>query len=330
MRRLLLTLALVLGLAPQAQAAWHFELGIGEQQPRMFDDPRFAALGLDRVRIVTAYDVVCHPGVEQLYLDNWLAAAQARRRPPAGCLLVQPATRPALEAAQLPHLPALLPRSSERAIRRSTSSTPGTRPTTRRSRPSATRGRRPASTTRCGGPAGAARSPRATCSTGATWTAGCGATAPRSEAARGCGRCTTTWTSTARGRGGGRSRAGSCASPAAGSGSPRRPASCGRAATRATTRSARPTRLAACSPSRAAPRASSALYAYQWQASCNTRVWDSGWFRSDGEARPAYRVIVRALAHERKLDAAEIAALDPPLTPATRTWCANTARAAVR
>src|SRR6185295_6939711 len=72
MRRLLLTLALVLGLAPQAQAAWHFELGIGEQQPSMFDDPRFAALGLDRVRIVTAYDVVCHPGVEQLYLDNWL------------------------------------------------------------------------------------------------------------------------------------------------------------------------------------------------------------------------------------------------------------------
>jgi hypothetical protein len=75
MRRLLLTLALVLGLAPQAQAAWHFELGIGEQQPRMFDDPRFAALGLDRVRIVTGYDVVCHPRVEQLYLDNWLAAA---------------------------------------------------------------------------------------------------------------------------------------------------------------------------------------------------------------------------------------------------------------
>ena len=72
------------------------------------------------------------------------------------------------------------------------------------------------------------------------------------------------------------------------------------------------------------------VYAYQWQASCNTRVWDSGWFRSDGEARPAYRVIVRAVARERKLDATEIAALDPPLTPATRTWCTKTVRAAVR
>ena len=71
------------------------------------------------------------------------------------------------------------------------------------------------------------------------------------------------------------------------------------------------------------------VYAYQWQASCNARAWDSGWFRSDGEARPAYRVIVRALARERKLDAAEVAALDPPLTPATRTWCTHTARAAV-
>jgi hypothetical protein len=41
-------------------------------------------------------------------------------------------------------------------------------------------------------------------------------------------------------------------------------------------------------------------------------------------------VIVRAVARERKLDATEIAALDPPLTPATRTWCTKTVRAAVR
>ncbi len=54
------------------------------------------------------------------------------------------------------------------------------------------------------------------------------------------------------------------------------------------------------------------VYAYQWQASCNARAWDSGWFRSDGEARPAYRVIVRALARERKLDAAERRGARPP------------------
>ena len=53
------------------------------------------------------------------------------------------------------------------------------------------------------------------------------------------------------------------------------------------------------------------LYAYQWQASCNPRAWDSGWFRADGEARPAYRVVVRQLARERKLDADALAAPTP-------------------
>ena len=59
MRRTLLMLGLFCALAPAAQAAWHFELGIGEQQPRIFDDPRFAALGLEHVRLVTSYDVAC-------------------------------------------------------------------------------------------------------------------------------------------------------------------------------------------------------------------------------------------------------------------------------
>jgi hypothetical protein len=65
------------------------------------------------------------------------------------------------------------------------------------------------------------------------------------------------------------------------------------------------------------------LYAYQWQASCNPRVWDSAWFRSDGEARPSYRVVVREVARERRLDAAAISELNPPLTPAMRTSCSR-------
>src|SRR5918996_257801 len=55
---------------------WHFALGIGEQQAHMFSDPRFAALGLEHVRVVTPYDVACRPGVNRYYLDVWLAAAE--------------------------------------------------------------------------------------------------------------------------------------------------------------------------------------------------------------------------------------------------------------
>jgi hypothetical protein len=63
------------------------------------------------------------------------------------------------------------------------------------------------------------------------------------------------------------------------------------------------------------------VYAYQWQAGCRRERWDSAWFRSDGSARPAYRVIVRELARERGLDAAARAALDPPVGPAMRDSC---------
>ena len=237
---------------------------------------------------------------------------RARRRPAAGGVLVQPATRPALEAPLVPHLSALLP-----AVPGALSAGPRVQPLERgqplvaADLPPPAEGGRLLQRDAARLP-DAARSPRATCSTGATSTAGCGATAPRCAAARGCGRCTTTWTSTARGRGGGRSRAGSCASPTAGSGSPRRPASCARAATRATTRSARPARRAGCSPSRAAPRASSASTPTSGRPAATRARWDSGWFRSDGEARPAYRVIVRALARERKLDRSRDRGPRPP------------------
>src|SRR3954468_5868535 len=76
MRRTLLTLALLLGLAPQAHAGWSFQLGIGEQQTAMFGDPRFQALDLELVRVVTAWDVGCRAGPERDGFEAWLRAAQ--------------------------------------------------------------------------------------------------------------------------------------------------------------------------------------------------------------------------------------------------------------
>jgi hypothetical protein len=61
------------------------------------------------------------------------------------------------------------------------------------------------------------------------------------------------------------------------------------------------------------------LYAYQWQAECRPRTWDSAWFRADGTARPAYRVVVRALAHERHLGAEAAKALNSPWPEAPNT-----------
>ncbi|MEA2219876.1 MAG: hypothetical protein QOJ35_2502 [Solirubrobacteraceae bacterium] len=51
-------------------------IGIGEQQAAMFVDKRFRELGIDKVRLVTAYDTV-HVRFEREIVDNWLA--QARR-----------------------------------------------------------------------------------------------------------------------------------------------------------------------------------------------------------------------------------------------------------
>jgi hypothetical protein len=65
------------------------------------------------------------------------------------------------------------------------------------------------------------------------------------------------------------------------------------------------------------------LYAYQWQASCNSELWDSAWFRSDGSSRPAYRVVVREVARRRGFDRQAAAALDPPLGPAMYDSCAE-------
>jgi hypothetical protein len=63
------------------------------------------------------------------------------------------------------------------------------------------------------------------------------------------------------------------------------------------------------------------LYSYQWQAPCDPYGWDSGWFRSNGSPRPAWRVVVREMARELRLSRAAIEALDPPLSPAMHDTC---------
>lgn len=65
------------------------------------------------------------------------------------------------------------------------------------------------------------------------------------------------------------------------------------------------------------------VYAYQWQAPCHPEIWDSAWFRSDGSGRPSYRVLVEELVRERRLDADAAAALDPPLWPGVHNTCAG-------
>jgi hypothetical protein len=325
MRRLILTLGLLLGLAPQAQAAWHFELGIGEQQTRMFDDPRFQALGLEHVRVVTAYDVVCRPGVEQNYLDIWLAAAQrSGARPLVGFSF---SSRP----GQRWKLPSY--RTYLRCVQAFRARYPQVRdfnPWNEPNHSSQPTFRHPK---KAAGFYNAMRRACPSCNVAA------GDVLDWSHLVR--------WLEKYRAHLRGRPRLWSMHNYL----DVNRPRSWRRSGTRTMLRLTRGTlwitetagvvrsrrysgydeeRAAAATRrifafARRSPRIRR-LYAYQWQASCDRRAWDSGWFRSDGEARPAYRVVVRELARERRLDAAAIAALDPPLTPATRTWCVHPAR----
>jgi hypothetical protein len=50
-------------------------VGIGEQGAAMFADPRFKALGIDKARLVTAYDAT-RVGFERALVDTWLRAAR--------------------------------------------------------------------------------------------------------------------------------------------------------------------------------------------------------------------------------------------------------------
>jgi hypothetical protein len=58
MRRLTLLAFVVLCLAAPAAASAKVQVGMSENNPQMFADPNFQALGIKKVRLVTAYNVV--------------------------------------------------------------------------------------------------------------------------------------------------------------------------------------------------------------------------------------------------------------------------------
>jgi hypothetical protein len=76
LRRALLACLLAAAALPAASAAARPPLvvGIADQKPAMFTDPRFTGLGLRDVRISIAWDAL-HSGWQRRELDAWMAAA---------------------------------------------------------------------------------------------------------------------------------------------------------------------------------------------------------------------------------------------------------------
>lgn len=318
-------LALLLGSSlaslgsPPAHGTWTFELGIGEQQAHMFSDPRFAALGLEHVRVVTPYDVACRPGVHRYYLDVWLAAAEhAGVRPLVGFT----ASWKHRLRWKLPSYGTFL-----RCFRAFRARYPQVRDFNAWNEPNH--------------------------SSQPTFRHPKKAAGYYNAVRRGCPACNVaagdlldwklegSWFERYRPHLRGRPRLWSIHNYV----DVNRRRSWRRSGTLGLLRRTRgevwitetggvvhsrrnrhdERRAAAATRrmfafARRSPRISR-VYAYQWQATCERDAWDSAWFRSDGSTRPSYRVIVEELARERGLDPAAADALDPPLGPAMRDSC---------
>jgi hypothetical protein len=305
--------------ATPARNAWDFELGIGEQQAYMFSDPRFAALGLENVRVVTPYDVACHPGRHLYWLDVWLAeAARVGARPLVafsfswrrGRMWKLPSYRAYLKCfrafrARFPQVREFNawnePNHSSQPTFRHPKKAAGYYNAVRRACP------------RCTVPAGDLLDWRLD----GTWFE------RYREHLRGRPRLWSmhnyvdvnrrrAWRRSGTAYLLRRTRGKLWITETGGVVRSRRNPHSERRAAVATRRMFRYARRS---------RRITRVYAYQWQAGCRRERWDSAWFRSDGSARPGYRVIVAELARERGLDAAARAALDPPLGPAMRDSC---------
>ena len=183
MRRALLLAAIALAAlaaAPVAHAA--VEVGIADQKPTMFGDPRFAEMGISpRAR---AGPVGRHDAPRPARRDRRVARRRAAHRGPAAHLLRALAQRAAPAAVavalqvRVPPLPRALPVG--RHLRRR-----GTRRTTAASRPATGRSSSAPTGSRSCGSARAARSSPPSCSTCPTWSAGSassGATSAREPA----------------------------------------------------------------------------------------------------------------------------------------------------
>src|SRR5918998_2790005 len=300
-----------LAVAPRADARWGFELGIGEQELAMFSDPRFAALGLGHVRVVVPYDVACRPGVAQQYVDTWLAAAgRAGARPLVAFASSWrrwdlPSYRTYLRCVRAFH--ARYP--WVRDFNPWNEANHGSQPTYRNPRRAA----------------GFYNALRRVCR-------GCNVAAGDVLDWRNLRRWVLEYKRHLRGR----PRLWSMHNyvdvngfrPWRHSGTRRMLGlTRGRlwiSETAGIVYYFREGRLGARHAAAATRRVLSLpkhsgrikrVYAYQWQAECDPEIWDSAWFRANGAARPAYRVIVDALARERQLSAEAGKALNPPLWP---------------
>ena len=77
LRTLSITLAAVALATPAANAATpHVTMGMGEQNPSMFDDARFLDTGIRNARLILPYNVVRARGWQLAVADAWLGAAR--------------------------------------------------------------------------------------------------------------------------------------------------------------------------------------------------------------------------------------------------------------
>ena len=309
--------ACALAIAPQAQARWGFELGIGEQGAVMFSDPRFAALALEHVRVVVPYDVACRPGDAQRYLDIWLAAAERAGARPLVAFS---------SSSRRWGLPSY--RSYLRCMRAFQVRYPwvrdfnpwneanhGSQPTYRHPR-------------RAAGFYNALRRVCRACHVAAgdvlDWWNLRRWLLEYKRHLRGQPRLWSMhnyfdvnlfhpWRISGTRRMLRLTRGRLWISETAGIVYYVREGRLGERHAAAATR----WMLSLPRHSRRIRR----VYAYQWQAECDPQTWDSAWFRANGSARPAYRAVVAALARERNLDADAVKALNPPLWPGAYDTC---------
>jgi hypothetical protein len=309
-----------LAVAPRAHARWGFELGIGEQGVAMFSDPRFAALGLEHVRLVVPYDVSCRPATAQQYADTWLATA--RRVGAKPLVAFGPSWRRYWE------LPSY--RTYLRCVRAFHARYPQVRnfnPWNEANHGSQPTYRHPV---RAAGFYNALRRVCRRCNVAAgdvlDWPNMRRWVLKYKRHLRGHPRLWSMhnyfdvnlrrpWRTSGTRRLLRLTRGRLWISETAGIVFYVRNGRLGEES------AARATRWMLSLPRHS--RRIKRVYAYQWQAECNPQTWDSAWFRSNGAARPAYRVVVRALARERHLDADAVKALNPPLWPGAHDTCAG-------
>jgi hypothetical protein len=318
--RLILALALVLVFAPGARADWPFELGIGEQQPQMFDDPRFVALELEHVRFVTAYDVACRRGADRASLDTWLAGARRTGSRPLVAFSFG-----AREGARW-KLPSY--RTFMRCFKAFRARYPWVRdfnPWNEANHSSQPTFRHPK---KAAGFYNAMRRVCRRCSVAAgdllDWDNIVRWYQRYRPHLRGRPRLWSihnyidinrprTWRASGTRKLLGLTRGELWITETSGVVVSRRYSKYDEQ------RAARATRRMF-DLARRSPRITR-LYSYQWQAPCDPYGWDSGWFRSNGSPRPAWRVVVEEMARELRLSRAAIEALDPPLSPAMHDTC---------